>query len=690
MKAFLLNITFVLLTQIVVGQNIFVSRSNGSIYKINPTNCTSTLIGTGPTYVDIAFLPNGKLYGQTWGAIFEVDTNTAANVQVVTGGSGNSLVGAPNGKLYSVQGNSLKEIDVVAGTITTIGTVNCSSGGDLAYFNGSLYLACSNNDLLKIDVGNPGASYSVGNMNITGAAYGLVNNVNGCTENPYVISSNGDMYPLDYSNGSTGAPCTSGVPSSIYGAAAINEFASTGGPTNLLGPDTTYCNKSSHTFTIPPQPNTSILWSDNSTANTFTVNANGKYWVRVTDNAIGCVIHDTINIAFINSPVNDTSIKMCAKGLLNLPDSVNTPNVPITWVDNNFNPIAFPINMNTLGTFDYYYLIASPCEDTAKVTVQVLFDQLSIGNDSTICSNQQVPLSANLTGMNYTWSNGSTSQTNTVNTTGIYDLIATASGCTFYDTVSITVKPTPNAGLDGTITQCDFIGSDLFLSINGMPDNGGNWIDPNLNPFNQPITSNNPVDGNYQYIVTNGTCSDTSTVTLTNIVPDLSGFIYDEERIIAEQTLVTFTQVSIADASSWLVNGLPVSTNNSFTQIFNQKGIVPVCLIINTDNCIDTICEPITIIEDAIIFVPNSFTPDNDGSNDHFKPAVNGVVNDYEFYVFNRWGEIIYQTNQVEDSWDGTYDKNIVQSGIYTWRITYSLPSEGGKKDLNGHIQVIR
>jgi gliding motility-associated-like protein len=673
------------------SQSIFISTGSGTLWKSNPNTCTSVLIGSCPTFVDIAFLPNGKLYGQTWGAIYEVDTNTAASTLIMSVATGNSMVGAPNGMLYAVSGTTLREIDVTTLTATVLGNVNCSSGGDLAFFDGSLHMACSGNNLLKIDISNPGASFNVGNMSISGAAWGLINAVNGCTENPYVISSSGNLYDLDYTNANTGTACNLGISGSVYGGASPNEFAATGGNTNIFGPDTTLCNIASITYTLPILPNTVFLWNDNSTNNSITISTDGKYWVDVTDTIEGCTFTDTVNVAFVINNMPDTIFNICTPRTINLQDSINPPPGAI-WYDNTYSVITPSLFLST-GSYTFYYSSPLPCVDTATVIVNILYDTIHIGNDTTLCVGQTVnygiPSAPNFS---YLWSDNTNTSINNIGTSGKYYLIAANNiyGCILSDTASVTVLPIPNAGVNNSITFCDYNGIDLYNHLNGTPDIGGTWVNNDGTTVTIPISVTNLYNSPYSYIVNNGFCSDTATISTTNIIPDLIGFTYSPQYILSEQTDVIFTQISSADSVKWLVDNIEVGSTNTYSQKFLTNGFFNVCLVVYTDNCIDTICQAIEVKDDINIYMPNSFTPNKDGYNDVITPSITGDIEDYHFYIFNRWGNTIFQTDVIDNFWDGTHDNTIVPNGIYTWRITYKAPNGAEIKSLTGFIMVTK
>jgi gliding motility-associated-like protein len=88
------------------------------------------------------------------------------------------------------------------------------------------------------------------------------------------------------------------------------------------------------------------------------------------------------------------------------------------------------------------------------------------------------------------------------------------------------------------------------------------------------------------------------------------------------------------------------------------------------------------------LFVPNTFTPNNDGANDFFE--VKGeFVKDYKIWVFNRWGELVYHSSKITESWDGFFKNTASETGGYIWEIEFSDFSNE-KKVIKGHLNLIR
>ena len=92
------------------------------------------------------------------------------------------------------------------------------------------------------------------------------------------------------------------------------------------------------------------------------------------------------------------------------------------------------------------------------------------------------------------------------------------------------------------------------------------------------------------------------------------------------------------------------------------------------------------------IWVPNSFTPNNDGVNDRFEAEINCELFDFEFSIYNRWGELIFSTTDPEEGWNGGADSPyFVQDGIYQWVMQYRSAAVGAQDVRNvGTVTVIR
>ena len=104
----------------------------------------------------------------------------------------------------------------------------------------------------------------------------------------------------------------------------------------------------------------------------------------------------------------------------------------------------------------------------------------------------------------------------------------------------------------------------------------------------------------------------------------------------------------------------------------------------------------VQVIEELIYYVPNSFTPDGDIFNQTWQPIFTSGFDPYDFtvLVFNRWGEIVWESHDHNEAWDGGYgtgqNYQMCQDGTYTWRIEFKTRVNDERKVITGHVSLIR
>jgi gliding motility-associated-like protein len=140
------------------------------------------------------------------------------------------------------------------------------------------------------------------------------------------------------------------------------------------------------------------------------------------------------------------------------------------------------------------------------------------------------------------------------------------------------------------------------------------------------------------------------------------------------------------------------NTSGGLSQTFNisEFGTFIVTATLTTpEGCISpTVSTTITIQEcpNTLIYIPNTFTPDGNEHNQTWAPVFTSGFDPMEFRltVFNRWGDIVWESRNHTAEWDGTYNNKKCQDGVYTYKVWFGDPKTDGRYNLYGHFTIIR
>lgn len=223
----------------------------------------------------------------------------------------------------------------------------------------------------------------------------------------------------------------------------------------------------------------------------------------------------------------------------------------------------------------------------------------------------------------------------------------------------------------------------------------GSPLDTNQNPSHVYV---NP--GNYVVtltIRTNEGCIGTFTVSqpdFINIlpVPEASFSVSREQAHICDSE-IEFTNTSSGEDFHrfWLDEGATNSNQNQFSYAYSKSGYhAPYIVAYNNEGCSDTALLRI-YIEPFSVFVPNAFTPDENEFNRYFKAKMWIDPVEWNMKIYNRWGEMIFETNDYNIGWDGTYQGRIMQTGLYTYKLRYVTCSPVPEEvELTGHVSLVK
>lgn len=197
-------------------------------------------------------------------------------------------------------------------------------------------------------------------------------------------------------------------------------------------------------------------------------------------------------------------------------------------------------------------------------------------------------------------------------------------------------------------------------------------------------------------IVTNGTCHDTSSSTIT-LTSNKATASFESTAVVCPGDPALFTDKSTGSVTSWewdfgngntsLLNIPPLQSYPSSNSIKN----IPVQLIVkNIAGCPDTAIKTIQVIGNCYIAVPKAFSPNNDGLNDFLYPTNAYKAKDLLFKVFNRFGQLVFETQNWNIKWDGTYKGYPQDPGTFVWILQYINIDTGKRIELKGSTVLIR
>jgi len=176
-------------------------------------------------------------------------------------------------------------------------------------------------------------------------------------------------------------------------------------------------------------------------------------------------------------------------------------------------------------------------------------------------------------------------------------------------------------------------------------------------------------------------------------------FAFTPNTLTMFSTEADFIDLTTGDPVQWLWNfqGAPspdVSTiQNPFVKYQEGKpGTYEIDLKVwDANNCTDSVKRTLIIENDVNVFAPNIFTPDGDGYNDDWRVFITGIeIYDFHLTIYNRWGELVFESFDPEASWDGTYGNggSTVLSGTYVWAIETKDIEKDNRYEFNGSIII--
>ena len=451
------------------------------------------------------------------------------------------------------------------------------------------------------------------------------------------------------------------------------------------------CLGNNQTFTITVNPTATLLnpdvtiCSENTLEIDFITTIPATFqWSAVSNTNIQ---GETVTPVQTTASINDI--------LVNATGTAQTVTYNISTVSNTYNcpagPYQIDVTVNPLPVPAFTIQNNPTCDD-----VPILFVNNTFGNNT------------------YNWNFGDGNSAQTVNASNVYEnvgpytitLTATniATGCIDSVSQGITILPSPEVGFTVSETvACESVNI-IFTDTVDAPNTDLYW------DFGDGGYSYQNGSTDYQYNAVG--CFDISlTVTATNgcimsqTIDDLvcvaanpiADFTVENPNLLVDDPTAIFINQSVgAQTFDWNFGDGSTSTAVNPIHDYDDIGEYYVTMYATNEfGCVDSANFTITINEELVFYVPNSFTPNGDGTNEEFLPVINDVIDEstFKFQIFNRWGELLFESQNKDYGWDGTYGLTTgikCQDGSYTWKIYFKLKKEESYRVYAGHVNLLR
>ncbi len=535
--------------------------------------------------------------------------------------------------------------------------------------------------------GNPYCATGTATATLVGQAGGFFSapaavSINGVTGDVDLVASIPGNYTVTYtfSNGICSNSTTASISINPVPVVATTNPAAVCAPltVNLTLPAVTAGSTPGLTYTYYKDAAGTIVLT-----NPAVVSVSGTYYIKGTTGS-GCSMIKpvvvTINplplatIAYTGSPYCKNGVAIVS--LIGIPGGTYTSAAGLS-----LNPVTGDINLasSNEGTYTVFYSYSNgTCSNTVFTSVTVKNPPLVINNPAGTCSPATVDLTNSAVtagspaGMNFSYYQDAAGTIvlagpANVGTSGTYYIkgVDLSTGCsTNIQPVAVTVFAKPAISASSSATDiCK--GTTITLTASS-PGNTVEWL--GLGTGNV-FTATPLADTTYLAVATAASgCMDTASVSVT-VKPFKLTLTANPDPVLAGTnttitTSGTFTynvlswspDVFFADQTATTQNIVVKDTSKSFTVIAQS-----------TNGCLDTATLYVTVdpnLKD--LFIPNSFSPNNDGTNDIFK-VYGSSVRDVTMRVYNQWGELIFETQNAQNGWDGTWKGRPQAVGVYVY-----------------------
>ncbi|HPE40142.1 MAG TPA: gliding motility-associated C-terminal domain-containing protein [Bacteroidales bacterium] len=365
------------------------------------------------------------------------------------------------------------------------------------------------------------------------------------------------------------------------------------------------------------------------------------------------------------SPVDSATVYRCVGDQLHLEVPYNPDYIPIDWiVDGTLYPNTPTVDMllNTADTLTVQLVLQYNCPDTTTTFVVVVSPPvIPCSTDTILCQGTELTVETP-NAIHYLWSTGDTTASIVIDTAGLYSVSVSNLGCQItLNDIHVQLYPQSSVNLGNDSILCAL----ATLVLNAEQPHPANYLWQDLSTNTTYLVQ---LDGQYWVVVTDECLHVSDTINL--------GFLYPIEIDLGNDTTLCEGQHLLLSAETPYCNYLWQDGSTLSSYLVKYAGVYEVLvsnLCFNQSSAIEVSYQQC----EQEIFIPNSFTPNSDGLNDQFRPLFTypEKIEEYSIFIYNRWGNLVFTTQNIEQGWNGNHCLN----GVYAYVIFYKTKGEGGK-----------
>lgn len=422
----------------------------------------------------------------------------------------------------------------------------------------------------------------------------------------------------------------------------------------------------------------SYEWSNDDTGTSTSFNASNNF--QVTGTIGECSVTESGEVSFSPVPTVlawEDNYEVCEGGTITL-DA--TADIPVDYEWNTTDQTA-SIEVSETGNFTVTVTTPEGCSETYESQVIITpFPDLALPDSVDACLGETILIEANPVAEMYTWSNGDNDFQAFIDTPGWTYLEAANGECSTQDSTFFTFNPAPVFSIQDEVFFCN--GEEVWITLPAADylwEFQGTFVEDSIS-FNEAgffnLTATDLEVG----------CSTVEGIDVTTW--DLPEVILPQEAVLCDEGALEIP-VSVFGFDSLQWNTGETELNITVADegwykltAFNQCGSDADSVQVVAGRC------------DCPLFIPNAFTPDLDGINENFSPTIGCDVDDYSLQIYDRWGQIMFQSTTQGEGWNGSGPARThwLPGGVYVYHLKYEVRLFDGIEVIDevGHVVLIR